>query len=177
MITKTIALYSFDELTPKAQENAIKNYRETYSDYWNAQENEAVLEKFKTIFPVEHIDWEYGYRTYATLTVSEPMGELELTGKPLANYIKTNYSVVLQAENCPLTGYYLDSVILSPLLEFIKKPKKGPTLADLLQDCATRWIHACHDDYEQYFSDEGIKGEIEANEVLFTFNGDLNPIN
>lgn len=192
MKTKTINVYSVNELSDKAKQRAFEKWCQEDDYPWN-EENSKALRKFEEIFPVDVRDFEYGYRKNIDwkYTGEENIGELN--GSRLATYIQNHYGSALfrpkyighlegkpkftpvysrvQKENsCVLTGYYIDNSILGPIYEFLKKPT-NTTFKDLLGDCLESWLSACENDYEGYFSLESFLDHAEANEYEFDVDG------
>jgi hypothetical protein len=75
--------------------------------------------------------------------------------------------------NCPLTGYYIDNSIISPIINFMQHPVKSINFEDLLYDCFDNWASACYNDYEDWLSEKRIKDEILTNNYEFLENGEI----
>jgi hypothetical protein len=94
MKTKTINVYSFDELSNSAKSKAIDNWRNNNYEsgsFW-ASENRQSMEKFAELFPIKIIDWSYGGRgegVYFRFTDDYNLGEM--SGLRLAKFIWNNY--------------------------------------------------------------------------------------
>jgi hypothetical protein len=187
MKTKTIEVYSYDELSPKAQQYAREEWISTEQYPWGS-ENEAVLTEFARIFPVRITDWAYGeYNSHANFELMEDRDIRELSGIRLLKYLWNNYrkhlytgkyypghnigrtSKIILEENT-LTGYYIGHEILSPIFEFMSKPDKR-TFEDLLQECLDAWVYACGRDVEYHFSNESTENNIRLNDYEFDENG------
>jgi len=199
MKTKTINLYSFEELSEGAKQKAIEELRPE-EIFW-AEENRQSMETFADLFPVKVTNWSYGGRGEGVdfrMTCEDQIEEL--TGYKLAKYLWNNYSNVIfkpkeywicnGTKNCvginaksrksklfkdlndSLTGYYMDTVLLSPIADFMLKPDNR-NFEEVLTDCFQAWIEACNQDVEYQNSDEAIIERIEANEYTFTEDGKL----
>lgn len=92
MKTKTINIYSFSELSDKAKEYAIDEYRNRMHEYFWADENRETLEKFAEIFPIKVTYWSYGDRGEGVNFHFTDNNNLEeLSGIRLAAFIWNNY--------------------------------------------------------------------------------------
>lgn len=81
------------------------------------------------------------------------------------------YSKLRKENCCVLTGICYDDDILAPVYEFLKRPDKNTTFADLISDIESA-INKTYTDTEDYInSDEYIKETIEANEYEFLKDG------
>ena len=92
MKTIEIKLYKFSELSEKAKETAIENWRANNSgDYWFLDEANATFEKFAKIFPIEweEIDYEQPYRNRYRVAASDEVKAL--SGIRLMTYLWNNY--------------------------------------------------------------------------------------
>lgn len=196
MRTISVNIYSFDELSKKAKEKALEHFRNSDIYFWSI-ENEKTLEEFAKVFPVNIKEWEYGYRNYINFNLTCDDKIAELKGIRLMKYLYKNYEHILfkpkflhtkiiGSENnitghakllkdncCVLTGYCIDDDILKPIYDFLKNPKDSITFQDLMGDCLQSWVYACNKEYEYAYSDEGIRGHIEANEYEFLEDGTL----
>ena len=86
---------------------------------------------------------------------------------------KHRYSKIIKDTCCVLTGYYIDDDILEPIYDFLKKPSKHVTFADLMRDCLQFWVIACNKDYEACTSMEYFAELCEANGYEFTGYGNV----
>lgn len=192
MKTKTITVYSFDELSERAKKVAIEECR-PMENFW-ASENQESIKKLVDILPV-FVNWRNG--TANT--------EIDLTGQRLANYIWNNfrkdiykpkqYWICNGVKNCvgknskkrdskvflfdeyacSLTGYYMDNYVLSPIFEFMRKPE-NISLSDLIERCISEYKKQSEADWDFQNSDEQIIETIKSNEYTFTESGKLENI-
>jgi len=190
MKTKTINLYSFDELSEEAKERAIDQLRPDYN-FWQG-ENQDTLKKFCQIFPVK-----LGRNSFQFIGDHENM-----SGQRLATYIWNNYrneiyepkqywicqgrpntvganskhrnsKVFLYDEfACSLTGFYMDNLILAPIFDFMRKPDNRD-FEQLMDECFSAWQKGCEDDFDFQRSDEQVIETIKSNDYLFTETGKL----
>lgn len=191
MRTKRVRLYQFSELSDKAKERALDEYRKDGPEYFWAEENRATLSAFEDVFPVKVNDYRYDDRggdIQFTFTGEHP----EMTGVRLMRYLWNNYrtnlfkgqyyhkghtsrhSRIILDNSCTLTGYCLDMDILQPVYNFLQKPD-DTTFEDLMQDCLNGWVRSCVRDIEYQNSDECITENIIANEYEFLKDGTWAP--
>jgi hypothetical protein len=99
MRTKTINIYSFDELSEEAKEKAIEDYRSNGFDYFWGDDNENTLKEFEDIFPISVGRWEYGYHNFINFEMTCDDEISELKGIRLLKYLYNNYeSILFQGE-------------------------------------------------------------------------------
>lgn len=192
-----LPVFTFDELSAQAKENAYHNWLHDGHYGW-ANDNEKTLEVFANIFPVTITDWEYGYRKHIRYVFNADDDIENLSGVRLMKYLYNNYehilfkgryystpgkyingkytykhrySKIIKDTFCVLTGYYIDNSILKPVYNFLKKPSKHVTFADLMRDCLQSWVTACNNDYEACTSMEYFAELCKANEYEFTAYG------
>lgn len=81
------------------------------------------------------------------------------------------YSKIRKDNSCVLTGVCYDMDILQPVYDFLQKPDKSTTFADLISDIesAIRITFEINEDWIN--SDEYITDQIEANEYEFKADG------
>lgn len=190
MRTITEKIYTLSELSDKARERAYRKWLDNY-DYPFAYDNRSVLRDFSDIFNLRVDHWEYDTSTYNYRFSTDNSGEVdELKGERLYKYIMNNFwsklylpkifyksyekrrkSKVFFDNECVLTGYYLDDIILKPIYDFLEKPT-DKTYYDLMDDCLDGFFKACRDDYETCCSEENFADESEANEWEYRQNGD-----
>lgn len=179
MKTISVNLYEYDEL---GKEAAKKAYLDWYKDaeYPSFDENKTVVEKFCKVFGGLNIDYEYDSTNYyahvvGALTVNDDEAEIseieEYTGKRLLQYLENNYNDMLNPkDNESLTGWYLDGVILEPLVKFSKEPHEI-TLRQLLNKCLTEWVKACSADLYEYFTEENFKQQSNDRDWHYLVDG------
>ena len=198
VITKN--LYTFDELSDEAKENALDYIRERYDFAWDSDNAETV----KAI--AEKCGWEWDWYSYDGIryTISYDINDgdvEELSGARAMAYISNNYidraakpkyywlnhvwhcdgrknwerksKIWYRIDDCPFTGYYLDYCFAEAWRDWKKNLSKYSTVkefADLVAEYLSRDWTA---DNEYQISDEGIREYIEANEYEFTEDGSL----
>jgi hypothetical protein len=209
MKTIEINLYSFDELSESAKENAINNYRQKYN-YDCQFYFDEIIDSCKEV--AELFEFKFG-REYTDVRTSHIDDDiLNLSGVRLLKYIVNNYyndlfvpkyiksinrelrcqqficevrkdykgnfytmlySKLKKDNSCVLTGMGYDDDILQPVYDFLKKPDKSTTFADLLKDIENA-IRKTFEDVENWVnSDEYIIDNMQANEYEFTIDGKI----
>ena len=192
-----IRVYHYDELNEDAQAKAREEFNDI--DYSWEEDNRKTLERFCEVFPVKVKKYEYGYGgKYVSWLfnndVTDEQGEL--SGKRLISFIWNNYgsslltnktyyfprpqpgskertSRIIKYNSCPLTGYYMDEEILSPVYEVLAGKRMNQTFEEVIDACLESWLNACEEDFENYYSEEGIKEIILSNDYEFTEEGRL----
>lgn len=177
----TIKVYELSELSEEAQERA---YQIWYKDnlYPWYEENRLTIEKFCEKFGGLGVDWEYDSASHyayivGELTVNDDEEEVsaieEYTGDRLLKYLEANYQEMLYPKNNEsLTGFYVDGVILEPLVNFAKEPR-SITLRNLLNECVSAWAKHCSADLYDYFSKENFEEESFNSDWYYLKDGTL----
>ena len=169
-----INVYRVNELSESSVERAHKDW-EKYLLYCYEGDNVGTFGAFYNIFDPKECK------------------SVELTGHRLAKYIINNYwdeihsrrvysrvtrsgykirhSNIQVTRECPLTGYYLDDIILGPIFDFIDHPVDGPSLSDLVRKGISKFNRAVEEDYEYYYSMERFLEECDMNEYRFLEDG------
>lgn len=162
-------MYRIEELTEAAQERAWMVWAEAQEYHW-AGENRQSLEAFSDLFGVSVRDWRYGGgRPYISYDV--PAWDLyQLRGVRLWKYLTQNYAHSIE-QTCPLTGYYMDEVLLDPIRRFLRRPDTYTTMEDLVREALSAWVHECERDHEWYFSFERFLEEAAELGLRFTEDG------
>jgi len=158
-----------------------ENWHDLYS--WDG-ENVDSLRGFCEHFGLTDPDWEINLcgPSHAHARVAD-YDIAELSGVRLWKYLQNSgrlryynkfrkESGDLLAGDCPFTGYYTDEDILDPLREFIARPDSR-TFQDLIDDCLASWASAFVRDWEDCYSDEGLREMAEANEYEFLESGEF----
>lgn len=178
--TAKIEVYTIDELSDSAKEKAHEQY--CNSDYDYSGDNEETLKKFEEMLPIKIKEWEYDtYDGRFRFTFEDQFGASikYLHGPRLMAYLYNNCfehlfpgkiywgngkdasgntkrrrSRILRTVNeCPLTGYYMDNVILEPIYKFLNE-MEDINFHDLISRCLSNWIDACVDDCKDFYSME-----------------------
>ena len=166
MRTIETTLYKFDELSDKAQEDAIKWITDNWHDLYNwGDDNAESLEKFCKFFGCTS-DYSYDLygRSWAKITINSDY-TLE---QGLSDLLPDNKGFIFKS--CPFTGYYMDEVLLQPIRDYLDNPTDDD-IQSLMDKSASAWLDACIQDVEYAYSDEGIRDMIEANDYEFTKDG------
>lgn len=190
-VTRTYELFTFNELSDPAKEEAYRNWLCTFNYAWD-KENRDTLKSFCDIFKVKCNEWQYDRWNYHYRFSTLLEDEVEnLSGQRLATYLWNNYrsqiyqgkyyykngisrhSHIFLRQDCVLTGYYLDEEILAPIYAHIHKPNPSRTFLELIDMCLDSFFNACRDDYDGCQSIEGFQAEAEANEWEFLSDGNI----
>lgn len=193
MRTEQIKIFTITELSEDAQDYAYQKWL-SHNEYPWHDENRGSLDKFEKIFPIKVKNWEYGYGCHISFTMICEDALAEISGIRLMKHIYTHYfsdifsrkhysimgkngkykyrhsRIMWETENCPLTGYWIDNVLLDPIWEFLKKPDSR-TFKDLMGDCLHKWVHTCEDDFEACQTKEYFLDLAQANDMEYTEDG------
>ena len=147
MRTETIKIYSFDELSTEAKENALQYQRHNQYYFWGYEAIKSV-EAFAELIGVKitdyNIDWLSPNTSYF-------------------KYDETNINKELYIDiNTELTGYCMDYTLLKAWNE---TKSVNQTLNKLLWQCCA--------DYEEQLTEENIEEYFENNNYEFLENGDI----
>lgn len=198
----SVNLFSIDELKENALKYALEKMYER-EEYPYGSDNKRTLYEFKEIFDINVHEWHYdtwhysyGFEFNGSYEEFEPkemkgirlykwiqnnVSEKIYTGKFYSKCYwkdgkfinKTRHSKVIFVSDCPLSGYYTDMEILSPIIDYLKKPDLSLTLYDLVNQCLDSYFAACHNDYKNWFSDESLMEQANFHEILFFENGKI----
>ena len=133
--TVTYQIFSLGELSPEARARAYRKWLNDEPEYgWNA-ENKQTLNAFCDLLGIRCNKWEYDGYSYSFSWYSPYEDTIEnLHGARLAAYLHNNFgshlfvpkiyykgrrrrrSRLFCTTECPLTGYYMDNMILDLLL-------------------------------------------------------------
>ena len=87
-------------------------------------------------------------------------------------YFNAYYSAITLDNCCVLTGVCYDDDLLTPIYEFLNKPK-DINIETLLNDCINSLCHSVSSEIDYQNSDEAITETINSNEYEFEENGDI----
>lgn len=175
-------MYYFSELSTEAQQTAIDAEREEreskgWEDFWIDERGEA----FKKLAVLFDLDIPFRLDEYSDIVNRNLMPcKHGLSGSRLMAWVHNNlYSILFERKkykingktrmsrimfvetSCPLTGISYDESALKPFREYLKKPDNRD-LQDLLFDCFHELDRDRESEERYYFSDEGIKEDIES---------------
>ena len=195
--TRTIQVYKVSELRNDAKDSAYYRWLENEPYGWES-DNRKTLDEFVKVFPVKVTHWEYSDSSYSIrseLTTDDVPATMSRWR--LATYIWNNYGptlfpgkyyskgryvggkyqyksrrskIILQPQNCCLTGFCRDEDILDPVYDFLKRPD-STTFEQLMRDCCKAWAKACSDDMEASTTMEVFEEYCEDNDMRFEANG------
>lgn len=201
MRTYTLKTFYFSELSQKAQQRAYENDRDSVNaDFYN-DDFRTTLEAFEEIFNISVYRWEVSSNHYNfdfhqkdgdhADEINNPLrlatfvwnnfaarikkGKYYSTNVRLENgrYInKHRYSkIFFEMDNCPLTGCFCDSDILTPVIDCLTYSKFYDTFDDLMTDCLNRFFKTWSDCLEYSESFDFYEGEAEANDWEYFEDG------
>ena len=180
-VTATLYLYHFDELDEGAKESAREFFRlDPHLWAWQSEWWESAL-AFSRVAPITITEADYGASNVRVRWDGDE-DVAELSGLRAWKWLQNNgpkrdvswldcASEEAQG-NCGLTGFCGDAPFFNPIAE-IQSPTDVPTLRELFEDCADRWMREANQDFEHAHSDEGIDGLIRCNEYEFFDTGEL----
>ena len=163
-VTKTLTLYTINELDAVAKETAIQNMLYDVEYFWMDENTDSFVEFGKWIGG--STDWSVGLGGHSWAKCALDWYDWEYGGFDTVEWVKNN----LPTKECPFTGYYMDEMILKPLRDFLADPDDR-TLEELSFECARAWVEAVIQDMEYQMSDEYLFEHAEANEYLFYEDG------
>ena len=201
MLAHTIYTYTFDELSEEAQHRAWEreycNYSEDYSS-----EYRATLEAFEYLFDIKVYNWSVDEWNYTFDFHKAERAEACPDGNPLrvARYIWNNYAdsitrgkyysighyingkysyksrhskILLEMDNCPLTGTYTDTDILRPVIDCLHYKQFFDNYDDLITTCLDSFFCSWKKAIEYTNSFEYFEELATINEWQFLDNGTL----
>jgi len=193
MKTKTINIYSFNELSEEAKEKALQDYREEQTEiFWIDETIESLKGLFKNCDGISLKDYSLGeYQSW--LKVDFTNEEVEnFTGKRafawLENNLLSNIRISYYGEKrkelrqygqyyragmikpCSFTGYCADDDLLDDL---IKEVKEGCDLKTAFEGLASTIQRIIQNEVEYQNSEEYIAEHFEANEYEFDEEGNI----
>lgn len=169
---KTIQIYKFEELTENAQRNVWYNSNIDFSDD-HSDEYRATLAAFEKIFDIRVLDYtvENGFFRYIALNEAP-----ESNAFRLARYVWNNYAeyitkgkfystpgkyangryvykhrhskIIVEMENCPLTGVCMDYDILRPVIDCLHYKRMFESYDELIDECLTAFFRAWESEIE-----------------------------
>jgi hypothetical protein len=174
MRTKTLNIYTYEELTPEAREKACEQYRQAGMDYHWSDEWRDSLKGFSDTFPIRLRTWEVSTHSHTSFNFGMTNDNIEdVKGVRLYKYLQNNYNMKdLLSGNCPFTGYCGDESFLAPLQAFMKKPDNR-TFRELMNDCLENGFSDWQKDMEYQESDDYIADHLIINGYEFEEDGTM----
>lgn len=189
MRTETITnrIFTFDELSDEAKENARDWWRGLgFDDVW-FEERQSSYSKAKELYDeLEAIDGIIsGHRLYTWIQnnlsynwVEQCVFSKHNDGSFKSDWFSYKYSCIKSRtsrikqvnniEGCPLTGVCYDCDFMKPIIDFMKNPSNLVSNLDLTLPSYER---VAQNDFDWMNSDEYIDDTIEANEYEFLEDG------
>lgn len=156
MRTIEVKLYKFSELSDKAKDRAISDYRASDTEYHFWHDNFDSLKVFADFFNVKIVKYEVGTCSYSY--VETDADNSHFRGKRLAQFDR---------DNMP-TGYCADC---SLWMAFYDSFKKSGDAKQAFNDAIDNWVSDTVKEMEHQSSDEAITESIECNEYEFDEKG------
>lgn len=195
---KTINVYKFNELSDAAQYNVYANSNADFSDCY-ADEYRETLKVFEKTFDIRILDYSVdGYSNSFRYAMINDAPDLE--GVRLAKYVWNNYAryitkgkyysthgkmvngrytykhryskIILEMENCPLTGVCYDCTILQPVIDCLHYKRLFSSYDELIEECLAAFFNAWEEEISFNNSFEYFKEWAADNdESWYTENG------
>lgn len=169
-ITTTKNIYTFEELTPEAKENAAMKLNEEY--FWASEAIESLKEfakYFGSSLKNYSIDWSGS--SYSSARFSERDMEPEEIESRLMNAGSFNPDTFKGNGDCKLTGVCTDESCLDGFRIAWMKGERD--LGELLKAGFETWLDDCQKDYTDQCSIERTAEHCEANGYEFDEDGNL----
>jgi hypothetical protein len=174
MKTKTINVYTFAELSPKAKDKVRYQYEIDLggANWYRGDEYisslKALTRFFDGVLRDYELDWSGDGHSYATFDMPE-LDEKEIRER-LASLGSYNKHTLKGKGDCKLTGMGCDEDAIDGFRRaFIKNGEQD--LESLMQEAYKTWMEAAKAEYAWDFSDEGLKENCDANGDEFTEDG------
>ena len=194
MRTVEVKIYEYKELPEKAKERALGkyNYLEPEIGAW------GVIHEFEKYFrlKVESRDLERYFKIRFDNDDYDDICSLE--GERLYKYIQNNFydtlfekkayrivrdrmyigkkrisKIMYEETECPFTGLWLDSFLLEPIREFMKKIEYGITFEELMERSVSNLVSGYKEYMEYLESEEHFAEDCEANGYEFYEDGTM----
>lgn len=183
--------YDIDEL----KEINISGYNTAYYDYVSLQEEYnynydslQTINKFLHLFDctLEYMIYnsvyldDFSFTNASAWLYNEETDEDELLdldeieGEKIKDYIEIKglYNIIKGYQNCNLTGYCLDCVVLEPLYECLFEEKhQNNTLYDLIHEGLSRALKIIDDDFDYQCSEEAFEEYCWGENLMFDIDG------
>lgn len=198
---KTINVYRFEELSEAMQRRTWTNSNIDFSDDYSDEYRET-LHEFEKVFDIRIRDYDVtaGYFRYTMngRAADAPDGDSLRVARYVWNnfapgimkgkfystrgeWIDGKYSykhrhskIILEMDNCPLTGYGVDCDILQPVIDCLHYKKRFTSYDALMKECLQAFFHAWYAEMEycstfEYFQEWALAND----ENWYTENGDI----
>ena len=146
MKTVSMNLYLINELSKEAQIEAYNEWLDNEIEFPYDSEFSQSIDEFQEAF-----DFNYNTNYYNEVEFYDN-DIADLKGVRLYKYLINNYANIINFD-CKLTGYYIDNLLLKPIVEFMKKPR-NITFAELMSECKENWEEGYNKEHEWHFSFE-----------------------
>ena len=193
----TVNLYRFDELTPEAQENAMRQDDGGCMASAYSSDYQATLLEFENVFgcsitnySVNGVGYDYEYDPGEDVQFSDPIRFARYIWNRYADDIcKGKHFSLCRYENgefkyksrrsnirpvfdgCPLTGFCADDDILRPVVDCLHYRRFYTDIRQMLDDCLTAFFHSWSADIGYTETPEYFAEYAEANDIEFYADG------
>lgn len=170
---KTLTLYSFNELSDKAQRKAVNLAKldNLFVPNWESDRHDSVI-SFLAI--VKELDFELSNN--GGISHHKYISD-DVAGSKLKAMIRQNYENFFPAKGCgqEISGYWSEPIILNPIVEFLRgyPGYRGYTMGKLIRDINAAY-NKLIDELWNYYTDHGVEQLLrESDEHWFTEEGRL----
>lgn len=199
MLAHTLYTYSFGELDEAAKHRAWEREYYNFSEDYSS-EYRATLEKFEYLFDITVYNWSVDEWNYTYNFRMTEQAENCPDGDPLrvARYIWNNYAdtitrgkyysighfhngkysyksrhskILLEMDNCPLTGTYTDTDILQPVIDCLHYKRFFNDYEELITACLDNFFRSWGKAIEYTNSFEYFEEMATINEWQFLEDG------
>jgi len=202
MRTKTLNIYTFDELSGEQKRQAIDNYLTSEHQYFDSSDYQDSMQAFADVMQISINDYEISTTSHSYISWS-PMhdGNLsyDLSGLRLRTYLINNFMPSFEKPkyystngryvsgqyiyshrhsncqvetSCPLTGFYSDNELILPILKFIDNPDNS-LLSNIIDLCLSSFVSSWVSDMEYRGSYDYISEHFIANGYEFYADGSI----
>lgn len=170
MKTIEINVYSFNELSDDAKQNAIEQYRENHYGFFWSDDYFDSAKKCLDVFNAKLIDYSIDWSNFSGCHWKIDVDDVD----DVYEYLDSNYyKQYINGKKHP-SGFCADDDFFSAMKELIDNQCKFEgTLKELLDECLHELFWSACQDYSHQISDEGITETIQCNEYQFTEDGNL----
>lgn len=163
-ITKSYEVYTFDELSDEAKENALQEFQNVTPYFW-ADDAIASLKAFANAINITIDDYEIDFYSCSHSSIKTSNDDHAITNDQAARDIKKD------GEAMKFTGYCLDADLADG---FYKEYLNGERNAGALFRAAfDSLLEAAQKDVDYQYSIEGFADFAEVNEYQFLADGSL----
>lgn len=176
MRTKTIEIYTFEELSEDTRDIVRNNFRQM-PDLWSWQDDWGQsAQAFSRIAPIDIRDADYD-RAQVSIRWTDSDEIAELSGlrgwKWLLNNEWFQWALDNKKGACTMTGFCADCLFADAIAQYESNPLATPELKQVFYEAAQSWVYGARSDMEYAYSNQAIDDMIECNEYEFYANGEF----